>query len=608
MGGLVRLGVAAIVFVVAYTGGAYDVGDWSRLGLVAWWAVAVIAALGAFSIPFAGRVAGTALLALALLALSSATWADAPARAVTEFQRTLAYLGVFVLVLLLARRGSAAAWSDGLALGLVAVAAVALVSRFFAGTFSTQEIPELLPAAAERLSFPVGYWNGLAILVALAVPLLLRGAVAGETPWGRGAAVAAVPAIAAVLYLTSSRGGVATAIVGTAAMLALARRRWAVAGATTVGFLGAAGVVAVLLASDEGAGPAVAVVVIGLLAGGAWAAISRVAPRESRLPAWAGWAVAGAGLAVVLVALVAADPISRFETFKAPPEPSAERDPDFLRSHLVSAGGSGRWQFWSAAVDAFRTERLHGRGAGSYEAWWAQHGTLPVFARNAHSEYLETAAELGLLGLAALVAFLAAVAAAIASRLGGEGRDTVAGLAGAFTAFAVALGIDWAWQLGAVAAVGLAVAGLLTGPATTEAAPIPRFPLLWRSGMATFAVLSVVALAVPLLATTELERSRDAVERGDAKAAAAHALRASEIEPWSPDPRLQLALVQEQAGELRRARASLQQALSRDPIDWRLWLVDARLRTKVGDVSGAAASLARARMLNPRSPLWSGGP
>jgi hypothetical protein len=345
-----------------------------------------------------------------------------------------------------------------------------------------------------------------------------------------------------------------------------------------------------------------------VLAGAAWAAISQVAPRESRLPTWIGWAAAGAVVLAVVASAVAIDPVARFDAFKAAPEAGAGRDPDFVRSHLVSAGGSGRWQFWTAAADAFRTEPLHGRGAGSYEAWWAQHGTLAVFARNAHSQYLEAASELGILGLGALALLLAAAVAAAASRLRGDDRETVAALGAAFAAFAFALAIDWAWQLGVIAVVGLAVLALLTGPATAAEVPAPRLLVLWRLAGIALAAVAAVALAVPLLASAELERSRGAVERGDADAAASHAARAAEIEPWSPDPRLQLGLVQEQVGELRRARVSLQQALRRDPTDWRLWLVDARLRTKLGDVTGAAQSLSRARDLNPRSPLWSAGP
>lgn len=615
------LAVAAAVFLLAYAGGSYQLGDWALAGLAAWWAVALVVALGlgpARPLPAAAWAAGMALAALTVLTLVSAGWAEAPARAVTEFQRSLAYLGVFVLVLLLARHAAPARWSDGLALGIVAVAGIALVSRFFPDTFSAQGIPTLLPAARARLSFPVGYWNGLAILVGLAVPLLLRAAVGAATPLGRGAAVAAFPAIAAVLLLTSSRGGVLTAVVGVLVMLLMARRRWAVAEAAAVGAVAAGAALAVLLPLDDlvnhpfgggdvshqGIVAALAVPIAGVLGGAAWVFLSAAAPERSPLPRWVGVTAVSLALVAVVAAVVVSDPAKRIDAFKAAPQ--AEGGGDFVRSHLISSGGSGRWQFWTAAADAFGTEPVHGRGAGSYEAWWTQHGSLAVFARNAHSLYLETAAELGIVGLAALFVLLFAALAATLSQLDRADRETGAALAAAFWAFAVALAVDWIWQLPAVALVGVVLLALLTGTAGDEAAEEgPALGRVARGAMAAFAVVAAVALLVPLLAERELERSRDAVVAGDTSAATEHAKRAGELEPWSPDPALQLALVQEEAGALGAARKSLGKALERDPSDWRLWLIDARLRTKLADAAGARRSLSRARELNPRSPLWS---
>ena len=63
---------------------------------------------------------------------------------------------------------------DGIALAIVAIALVALGGRLFTGFAATAAAGRALPAVVERLSWPVGYWNGLAMLVALALPLLLR--------------------------------------------------------------------------------------------------------------------------------------------------------------------------------------------------------------------------------------------------------------------------------------------------------------------------------------------------------------------------------------------------------------------------------------------------
>ncbi len=183
---------------------------------------------------------------------------------------------------------------------------------------------------------------------------------------------------------------------------------------------------------------------------------------------------AGRVLAAVLVlvavgALLFAHPVRRFETFKAAPAQTSTTSPDFVRSHLLSGNGSGRWQFWASAVDEFRDAPVVGGGAGSYESWWAQHGSLSYFVRNAHSLYLETLGELGLVGLVLLgLAFLAGLDAGV-RRIGwaeGDERTTVAALTATFVAFALGAAIDWAWQLSAIGIVGIACLGLLVGPAT----------------------------------------------------------------------------------------------------------------------------------------------
>src|ERR671925_11299 len=148
--------------------------------------------------------------------LLSTGWASDAAGAYTEFTRAALYLGVFALAVLAANRANAGSWTDGLALGIVAIAVIALVSRLFPDTFpgSTSEIARFLPAATTRLHFPLGYWNGLAIFVALGIPLLLRLAVAGKNAIVRGLALVPLPAMAGVIYLTSSRTGVVAAVVG----------------------------------------------------------------------------------------------------------------------------------------------------------------------------------------------------------------------------------------------------------------------------------------------------------------------------------------------------------------------------------------------------------
>jgi O-antigen ligase len=262
-------------------------------------------------------------------------------------------------------------------------------------------------------------------------------------------------------------------------------------------------------------------------------------------------------------------------------------------------------------VDEFKEEPVHGEGAGSYEAWWAQHGELSFFVRDAHSLYVEALGELGIVGLVLLLGFFVTSVAVGATRLMAEDeeqRAAVAALLAVAAGYLLEAGIDWMWELTAVSVVAMVALGLLTGPSTLPPAPFAvertRRPLVGVLAVIV-ALALIVAEGVPVLATMSIRHSQDAAAANDSKKALDDALAAKSIQPWAASPYLQIALVREQAGQLPEAHAAIAQAIDRDPVDWRLWLVKARLETKSGLIEQARESLARARELNPRSPLLS---
>src|SRR5205823_12245548 len=95
-----------------------------------------------------------------------------------------------------------------------------------------------LPSIGGRLSYPLGYWNGVGILAALAISLMAGVASTARSALGRGTALAAVPALAATIYLTSSRGAVAVLAVACVALILLCGRRVALLTAVAVGAAG----------------------------------------------------------------------------------------------------------------------------------------------------------------------------------------------------------------------------------------------------------------------------------------------------------------------------------------------------------------------------------
>jgi O-antigen ligase/polysaccharide polymerase Wzy-like membrane protein len=632
---LLTVAVGAAVFLVAYDNGGYGLPTRSIAAIAVWWAIILGVGLGLVPlarIPRVALVTGALLAGFAAWTLASTVWAPSAEAAFNEFNRVTLYLAVFTLAVLAGTRANAPRWADGLGLGIVATGFVSLATRLFPNLLETHDLGTFLPSAYARLSFPVGYWNGLAILVGIAFPLCLRRALAGGTPLTRSVALVPLPALVAVIYLTSSRGGVAAAAAGMLVFLVATDRRWAALGALLAAGIASALAITVLLRRDElvdgpltsaaavDQGRSAAVLLVGccLLGGVLFLLGERTFGGRFRPSPVAGRVAAAVVVLVAAGAVLLAHPVQRFETFKAVPTQSSTTSPDFVRSHLLSGNGSGRWQFWTTAVDEFRSEPVVGKGAGSYESWWAQHGSFSYFLRNAHSLYLETLGELGLVGILLLgLAFLAGLDAAV-RRIGwaeADERTTVAALTATFVAFALGAAIDWVWQLSALGIIGIAGLGLLVGPATATRSwaavavsppqrPVQSLRFAGGAAMVVAAWILICAQAIPWLAGVKISDSEAAARRGDIGAALKDALDAKRMQPWASSPYHQLALVEEEAGDLARARQWLAKAIDRNDSDWRLWLASARIETESGRIRAARRSLARAAALNPRSPLF----
>ncbi len=622
--------LAAGVFWLAWDEGTYGLTSRNSVAVVVLWTIVLASAAGlwpAARVPPAALVSGSLLGAFGIWTGFSALWAASPEKAFNELDRVFVLLAVFALAVVAAPRGSARRWLAGLALGLTALGVIALVSRLFPHSFDeTAQLAQVFPTASKRLSFPVDYWNGLATLVAFAIPCLLYFAAESRAVV-RGLAVAPLPALVATLYLTSSRGGWVAAAIAIVVLMALTSRRWATAGALLIGGAASAGAVAVLLARDElvdspltssvaesqGRSAALLIGILCAAAGAAYGLLASVVPAPPRASRAASTAFAAVLVLVFVAAVVAAHPVRRYENFKEiPPELTGAS----VQEHLFSTSGNGRWQWWSSAADEWRTRPVVGRGAGSYEAWWAEHASIPAFVRDAHSLYLETLGELGIVGLALLLAFFVSCLVAGARRLGGRSEDeraAVAALLALVAAFLFEAGIDWMWELTAVSAVAMFALGLLTGPATEPALAglkavetRRRVSPVLRIVVAAVAFGLIVAEAIPLLSTMEVRRSQEAVVAGNLGEALDRAESARSIQPWAATPYLQLALVQEVGGRIDEANGSIEHALANDESDWRLWLVAARIQTKAGDIAAARQSLAKARELNPKSQLFAG--
>jgi O-antigen ligase len=118
--------------------------------------------------------------------------------------------------------------------------------------------------------------------------------------------------------------------------------------------------------------------------------------------------------------------------------------------------------YWKAAVSDASAHPVLGSGAGSFDDVWLGHRTIGAFVQDAHSLYLETAAELGVVGLTLLGCALLVPLSSTVSR---RRQPLVPVASAAYVTFLVHAGLDWDWEMPATTLAGLACAAALIGNA-----------------------------------------------------------------------------------------------------------------------------------------------
>lgn len=616
---VVALGTVA----VSLAEGGYSPALTAALSVALWWTVILALVIGVAPlerVPGTALTAGIALAGIAGWTAASMLWANDAGRAFEEVVRVLIYLGLFTATVLFTRGANVRSWFYGFAIGIGVVVAFALGSRLQSWLpGDVAELATLLPDVAGRLSYPIGYWNGLAALAAIGTALLVWvGTYAPGKPI-RAAAIAWVPACGLAIYLTSSRGGVIAALVAVVALAIVGGNRARLAVGALVGAAGAA----VLVATASGMGELIdgsttgtgasqgdqltamlfgVTLAVGLLKYLTEGSVDRLRVRRATLiPVAVVLGVIAAG------GIVAADPVARVNELATAPDP--EPAESFTNRHLISASGNGRLQFWDAAVGAFASDPVRGVGAGGYEFWWNQNGSIQRLISNAHSLFLEFLAELGVIGLALILVFFAAgVLATSGAR--SRARPEAAGVACMLAAGLVSASLDWTWEIPAVFAPLIVAVALGAGPLQSVSQAVGANATETRRrlalGVATLLVswAALWASGVQFLTERTLDASRTDFNDGDLVSAAQGARDAAILQPWSPGPRLQSALIEESAGNLTAAEDQLDEAITRASEDWQLWFVAARLALADGRVADARADLARARELNGKAPIF----
>jgi hypothetical protein len=612
---------------LALSGGGYDILARSEVGIVLWWVVLLGVIVGVLPRrPLRAR----AWIAVGLLAAFfawtwlAAGWSQSEEQTLAETARLASYLGVLVLGLCLMTRVGVRAMLYGLASAIAIVSALAVLSKLVPSWFAADSTANLY--ATGRLRYPFDYSDGVGEFAALGIPLLLFAATGARTLVARGLAAAALPVVVLCLAMTVSRGGILAAFIGLVFFFALAPDRLPkLATAVVVAAASAVELVALLdrpgLRNLLGVAPAgerhsmlAIAIAVALITGLTQAAITFGGRRVAR-PHWSRFSPRGAlgvgylfvTAAVVSVAILIATGAAQhlWTEFKQPNPPKAAS----TYGRLLSIAGSHRYQYWQVATHAFTAHPVKGIGPGTFQFYWAQHQTLGEYVKNAHSLWIETLAETGIVGLVLIAGFFlfALIAGGRrAAQLPSEFRLPVATAVAGVAAFGAAAAFDWVWQIGVMPLIALLLVAVALGPVHHRERRLrsrSRIPVA-RLALVVAAAAGLWAIIVPLSSTIAVRQSQSAVRTGDFRAALSDAATAQKIEPGAASPRLQHALVLEQLGDIAGAVRAIGQATAREPTNWQLWLVASRLQTEAGQPAAALAAYRRARLLNPTSPIF----
>ena len=613
----------------ALTAVALFAGDGSTYGpLVGIGGAAVAIAAAALALAFLALIpwppldrAGLACLALLAGIVVwiglSVLWSVTPDRSWEYFNRGLVYLAFATLGLFIAALVPRAARiiSAGLAVLLAAVIVWALAGKV---------VPALFPDGGRiaRLRDPIGYWNGLALLAAMALPLGLSFAVSRE--YSRAVRIAAVlllHAASVALLLTYSRGGVVVALLVIAAYLALSAQRVEAVVAMLIALTPAIAVAAWAftqagIASDlqpgsvretDGLQLGLALFVsVTAVAGAAYFVLD----REQRWRPRFRWRLSGARLAVgaavtLLVAVLAVsrgDPIDwardGFREFTNPVS-QAGTTPERLGELNLNS----RWTWWEEAWTLFTDEPVGGTGAGSFAVARRPIRTNTTFATEPHNLGLQFLAETGFIGFLLFAGIVGTAGVGVVRAV----RSSAGATASAATALALALLayllhalIDYDWDFVALTAPVMVVLGVLLA-AGPPARPRDREPLLAGATILVAAAL-LFSLASPWLATRRVDDAYAAIQRDDPEAALDSARRARTLNPLAIDPLLAEAAAEEARGDGRSALVRYVDAVELQPLNWRTWYELGRFELGTEREDRAIRHLQRARELDPLGP------
>ena len=427
------------------------------------------------------------LFGLAVWMGLSTLWSLSPDRTWGYTNRTVVYAAFALLGVLLAailpRPGETVAHAAAVLLGLVLGWALLAkcVPALYPGYGLQRGVSPALALA--RLRSPVGYWNELALLADVTVPVALWLAA----PRGRRAVVRAAGALllfAAVitLLLTYSRFGVALAVAAAAGWIVLDRDRVeslvAAALAAAAG-AGAFGVALVLPGiTKDGQSHAIRVhdgwvfglvlLALGAAVFGVALVLARAETRRPLAPERRARVERIAAIVAVVAVLagIAASAALGSRLWHEFTNPVSSQISSSSPGRLASLNSSNRWRWWTEEWSAFTSHPLAGTGAGTFQLTDLRLRLSPLTTEEPHNTPLQFLGETGIVGFLLYAGAAAAAALGIVRarrRASGGELAAVTALGVGLAAFLVHTVVDMDWSYVATVGPLLLVAGAVVG-------------------------------------------------------------------------------------------------------------------------------------------------
>lgn len=403
----------------------------------------------------------------------SVLWSFGPDRSWKAFDVAALYLAVLAVIgLTPAGKPQLRIAGAGYLVVCVAVGVYALLGKV---------LPEVVTHAHlyARLDSPIGYWNVLALMMVLGIPvaLALAGDRAAHPAWRVLAAVAGV-VLSTTFFFTLSRGGWVALAVALAVYFAFSTTRLssfvslvAVAAPTAAAVWGVRGLSTLFTATTDDAlrtAQGHALLRWFLVALAVAACIQLGAALVHRYVSWPRWSriTAGVAVAVVLVAVVSVGSWTYLEP-RGGLSWVRERASTFVTDSDETLSGegttrlismnTGRPPLWREALRQSASTGALGTGAGTFVFTHERFRTNGGVVKHAHSQWFNVLSELGVVGLGLFAAAVALIlAAAVRNPFADRGdplRPLVVALQAGLVAFVVHISWDWDWDMAAVGVV-----------------------------------------------------------------------------------------------------------------------------------------------------------